>query len=673
MSKILCVLMLLTGCFPLLAQDKLELYNALSRRDYETVIRAIENGADPLSTRYSTGGRRTLFKVISGQVGGGGYPEADLLSMTLKHEQSDGKKEMLNTIMHYAAHKELSHEIWYLVEYLDQSDNLTDTVTLKWILNKANLNFFIPIKQAVEGRHNVFLNAVIDQFGWEPFRVDLIRAALCSDSTELIDEVISRFGVFPVAQHGIKAIDVLEGHTRYCTNDFSYLIKLLVKGGAKFDQRNSLKETITENAVRVDNLVLLKQLSELTPASFQVRNSNGQNLLHLAAPRRDLNIMQFLIDMGVALEARDAAGKYPHDYAYDWDLVTRKLLGDELTLKELNTLFLTNVARWPEESLSIEERSKIKQVVDSDEFDTQIVVSDRSDIRNEKLEPNYKDLIEIAEENRSWSLFAALYSNKKWKYSKPTLYYGNFYEANDTSFFRNMIPLQPEIGEDLLEKMANRWEGNSGAMISTLLDEYFVRKEEGGKVWFEDPVGNALLNGQRFNWIGGLQNGFAIAAVDGKYGIVTVEGEELVSFDYDTIYASQKQHQYMLQKTGEIRVIEIRAKSGFEIELDAKLSPGEQLIEKFYTNRNAYYIVAKNGQVGLRKQFIKSLSPYFEIAYDEIRALTYSYIGVRKGNKWAVAYMGHSKPKLKFKYEDVEVENETVVKVLRKGVWSSFR
>lgn len=650
-----------------------DMHNALYRRDYDKIINAINSGSDPLAPIITGGGgRRKLHEVIMGKPKGGASG-TDLLEKILSHENSE-KRDQIIALIREKGQKSSLIGFWHLMDFLKHTHNLKDTVTLKWIIDKKDNPPVVALGEAVEMRYNPFINYTAKKYGWSAIKTHLVRYGFCSDSTELVEAMIDKYGVYPRRKYGIKAIDVLEYQFGDCRDDYKWIITKLWDGGSRFDQRNHIKETIQENAVRTKDLLLLKQLDDLTDISLNVVNSKKQNLLHQAAALRQMEMMQYLIDRGVSLKAKDIYGKYPHDYAYEWDFEVRKLLGDKLSVEEQNTMFLTQIAKRAEESITDEERKKIKNIIDSDQFMMEVLQSTRSDISMKKLKPNYKELIDIAEENRSWYLFAQLYENEKWKY-KPVLYYKKFYDNNESFFFEYMIPLDVELGEDLFDKMIDRWSLEPQYLRDVIFKSYLIRKEMNGLISFEDPNGKSLLEGRTFEEIGDLYPGYAKAKQDGKVGVVGIDGEVLIPFEFDSIYAANIPglNAYYATKGDKKLIFEIQSKNGFETTLKEEIAEDHILKERVFVNKSAYYIVESSGKYGLYKQFIDGLYLNFEPDYDEIKAITYYHIAFRKGEKWAVGRFGSSTPKLKFKYQDVKAVKDIEVQVKRKGNWESFR
>lgn len=650
-----------------------DMHNALLRRDYDKIINAINSGSDPLAPIITGGGgRRKLHEVIMGKAKGGASG-TDLLEKILSHENSE-KRDQIIALIREKGQKSSLIGFWHLMDFLKHTHNLKDTVTLKWIIDKKDDPAVVALGEAVEMRYNPFINYTAKKYGWSAIKTHLVRYGFCSDSTELVEAMINKYGVYPRRKYGIKAIDVLESQFGDCRDDYKWIITKLWDGGSRFDQRNHIKETIQENAVRTKDLLLLKQLDDLTDISLNVVNAKKQNLLHQAAALRQMELMQYLIDRGVSLKAKDIYGKYPHDYAYEWDFEVRKLLGDKLSVEEQNTMFLTQIAKRAEESITDGDREKIKSIIGSDQFMMEVLQSTRSDISMKKLKPNYKELIDIAEENRSWYLFAQLYRNQKWKY-KPVLYYKKFYDNKESFFFEYMIPLNVELGEDLFDKMIDRWSLEPQYLRDVIFKSYLIRKEMNGLISFEDPNGKSLLEGRTFEEIGDLYPGYAKAKQNSKVGVVAIDGEILIPFEFDSIYSANIPglNAYYATKGDKKLIFEIQSKNGFETTLKEEIAEDHILKERVFVNKSAYYIVESSGKYGLYKQFIDGLYLNFEPEYDEIKAVTYYHIAFRKGEKWAVGRFGSSTPKLKFKYQDVKAVKDIEVQVKRKGNWESFR
>lgn len=170
-----------------------------------------------------------------------------------------------------------------------------------------------------------------------------------------------------------------------------------------------------------------------------------------------------------------------------------------------------------------------------------------------------------------------------------------------------------------------------------------VRKD--GKYGIIDLKGNQLVSCiyDSIEVITGTSNSL-VTVKDGKQGLIDNTGAVIIENNYQDIQAISDQYEngYIVQANGKYGVISLNK----AVVLDTKYDR----VKKVYGN-SKYYVVEENGKL---KIVDKDQKEYLVGEYDDITSINGEYAVVKKGNQYGVVSIADNKKAIDVKYEDIK-------------------
>jgi len=93
------------------------------------------------------------------------------------------------------------------------------------------------------------------------------------------------------------------------------MLQMFLERGSNISETNCLGKTALHLSVENKDLEMTKFLLEDEKMDFNARSLQGQTVLHLACYHGDLPIINYLIDKGAMVDAKDQFGVQPIHYA----------------------------------------------------------------------------------------------------------------------------------------------------------------------------------------------------------------------------------------------------------------------------------------------------------------------------------------------------------------------
>ncbi|MCB9232039.1 MAG: ankyrin repeat domain-containing protein [Bacteroidia bacterium] len=680
-----------------------EMYNLLTGNFYEEMKARIDLGYPCECTGWDVTSRtpmrrgwfpgKVLISVLDRLTHRGNNVQAyTLLSEALQNEQSENRDQFLLVLIAKTASLRADINWWDI--FMENSSNRNSTQIMEALSGKSKFeDQESAITTAFLKKFPEYIDWFTQKYGYHKSMYRLAAYSFGHDEA-FFEKQLNEVGCFPAKSDGLKAERMLASSPHTQTGfvalgpllpsqlDYERFILALKEHGAGFDYRDSQGHNLLQQAVAGKNPRLAMAFGNTLTWDWAVSDRNGQNLLHLAVPSKDLEILTYLKSKGVPLDKKDKTGKTPADYVEAWDVVLREMLGGKLSPKETNTMKVYHLALKKSTDYTSEDLAFVKALDANLDFDHNIQ-RPKGDYWNSTTSLN---LLQLANSNQSYPLLYRLLQvyphevNIDFRKSNE-----ENLAASNWEYFRNVLQVDQNsltwFRKEVMDAYKNlKTESPKAHQMLQILQESGYQARDGS---FYDHWNQPLVMGTFEKLLPFDKSPLTLYMRGGKWGIVALDGHELTPPRYEKVervatgYGTFGARYYFECQEGSSRkLLLFQYFLSIGKEFEEELPPGK--ITRFEMGeRDVYLHTESGGKKGLLKIDYKTLKPLLSCQYDEIVLLGQGTFDnkykVKQNGLYSTYSDGMAESYLKFKYEDISY-NPTTHKFsgLKKGKWKEI-